>query len=252
VTATWWAPETAAGNFRRQYMVVFRHDNGTWQTRSVSQRTTDPTTTRYNESFVRNLGRPIVVVDDDDRIIVAYRDNQGSNTVGIANGITIVHSLPKAEDPDRLVWIAFDLTHENLGNYEPIIDNELWDRERQLHFIYQPSAGQGYTPPANTAARISVLEWDAKAYFATPREPSVAMIDGGSAARLAWPSDPSFTYRLYTSGDLDSWTLVGSFPGTGNLIEVTHSVSPNEPKRFWRLERIEGRGADNSEELGSR
>jgi hypothetical protein len=126
VTCTWFAPgaKQVPANHRRQYMVVFRNDHGTpsttddtWDTRQVSQRANNPTGTKYTETNVRDLGRPIVVTDDQDRIIVAYRDDAENN------GLTIVHSLPKVDDPDRLVWIQVDLTTENLGNYEPIIDN---------------------------------------------------------------------------------------------------------------------------------
>lgn len=248
VTATWWAPDTGAGNRRRQYMVVFRHDDGTWQTRTVSTRATDPTGTRYAENHVRDLGRPTVVRDDADRIIVAYRDNQASNLAnadnslnnGLNNGITIVHSLPRAEDPDRLLWLSFDLTSENLGNYETMIDNELWDQKRQLHFLYQASGGQGYSPPANTAARISVLEWDAVDYFAHSPQPKIESVDGGAGVRIHWRSEPSFTYRLLTSSDLVTWTEVETRVGTGAPFEHRHAFSPGEPRRFWRLHRAEG------------
>lgn len=233
VTATWWAPDTGAGNYRRQYMVVFRHENGTWQSRAVSSRTIDPTGTRYDESAVRNLGRPVVVTDDADRIIVAYRDNQGTN------GLTIVHSLPRAEDPDRLLWISFDLTTENLGNYEPMIDNELWDAKRQLHFLYQASEGEGFVAPANLAARISVLEWDAADYFAHSPQPGIEKTDTG--VRVRWRSEPSFSYRLMTSTDLLDWTEAApARRGDGTVFEHLHTLVPGEPKRFWRLERVEG------------
>jgi hypothetical protein len=248
VTATWWAPETGATNYRRQYMVVFRHDNGTWQARSVSSRITDPTTVRYAENHVRDLGRPTVVRDDADRIIVAYRDNQASNlsnadnslNSGVSNGITIVHSLPRTEDPDHLLWISFDLTGENLGNYETMIDNELWDQKRQLHFLYQPSGGQGYTAPANTASRISVLEWDAADYFTHSPQPGIETINNGAGVRIHWRSEPSFAYRLYTSTDLIDWTVVETRTGTGAQFEFRHTFAPGEPKRFWRLHRAEG------------
>lgn len=248
VTASWWAPETGAANYRRQYMVVFRHDNGTWQARAVSSRITDPTTTRYAENHVRDLGRPTVVRDDADRIIVAYRDNQASNlssvdnslNVGVSNGITIVHSLPRSEDPDRLLWISFDLTSENLGNYETMIDNELWDQKRQLHFLYQPSGGQGYTAPANTASRISVLEWDAADYFKHSPQPSIATVNNGAGVRISWRSEPSYAYRLFTSTDLIDWTVVETRTGTGAPFEYIHTFAPGEPKRFWRLDRAEG------------
>lgn len=232
VTATWWAPEAQAGNHRRQYMVVFRHDNGTWQTRAVSNRTTNPTGTKYSESAVRDLGRPVVLCDDAGRIIVAYRDDAGTN------GITIVHSLPQAEDPDRLVWIEFDLTRDNLGNFEPIIDNELWDRDRQLHFLYQASQGEGYMPPANTADRISVLEWDTAGYFAHAPQVSVALAAG--QVTLTCPSEPSWSYRLWSSTDLDDWTEVETRAGTGEPLVFTYPAVEGETKRFWRIEFVEG------------
>jgi hypothetical protein len=234
VTATWWAPLTASGNFRRQYMVVFRHDNGTWQTRTVSNRTNDPTGTRFSESAVRDLGRPIVVNDDQDRLIVAYRDDAGDN------GITIVHSLPKAEDPDRQVWIEFDLTRDNLGNFEPIIDNELWERDRQLHFLYQASEGEGYTPPANTADRVSVLEWDAAAYFAHQPQPQVAFSNDGAQISITLTSEPSWSYRLWSSSDLDDWELIETRDGTGAPLVFTQPADVGESKRFWRVEFVEG------------
>ena len=70
-------------------------------------RTNDPAGTKYNESFVRNLGRPVVVCDPVGRLIVLYRDNAGSN------GLTIVHSLPYAVDPQRTNWTTFDPTTVN-------------------------------------------------------------------------------------------------------------------------------------------
>jgi BNR repeat-containing family member len=249
VTCTWWAPNTPTNNYRRQYMVVFRDDNGTplttddtWQTRTVSNRANDPIGTRYAEDHVRDLGRPIVVNDDDDRIIVAYRDNQSTSslTTGVANGLTLVHSLPKADDPHRLLWIQFDLTSDNLGNYEPIIDNELWDRDRQLHFLYQPAEGQGYTAPANLASRFSVLEWDAAAYFAHSPQPSLAFSPDRTQITITCPSQPSWAYRLWSSTDLVNWTEIETRAGTGQPLAFTQAANVGEARRFWRIEFKEG------------
>lgn len=243
VTCTWFAPgaKEVPANHRRQYMVVFRNDHGTpstaddsWDTRQVSQRANNPTGTKYNESAVRDLGRPIVVTDDEDRIIVAYRDDAETN------GITIVHSLPKAEDPERQVWIQLDLTTENLGNYEPMIDNELWDTKRQLHFLYQASEGEGYVAPANLASRISVLEWDALAYFKQPSQPSLRLPPATSDAIITIPSEPSWSYRLWSTVDFIAWQNVGTKVGTGSPIVFTDPGGASGPKRFWRVESAEG------------
>jgi hypothetical protein len=232
VIGTWWAPLSANGNHQRQYMVCFRHDDGTWQSRAVSNRILDDPALKLDESHVRNLGRPVVVQDDAGRIIVAYRDNQGSN------GLSVVHSLPKEQDPDRLVWIEFDLTTDNLGNYEPIIDNELWDRDRQLHFLYQASAGEGYSPPDNTAARFSILEWDAARYFGHSPQPSLAK--AGNEYRISCPSQPSWSYRLWSSTNLSDWEPVQTLPGTGAPLEFTSPAGEEESRRYWRVEYREG------------
>jgi hypothetical protein len=249
VTCTWWAPESSSGNQRRQYRVVYYDDNGTpvtaddsWQTRTVSNRTSDPVGTRYAEDHVRDLGRPIVVADDQDRLIVAYRDNQSTTslTSALNNGITIVHSLPKSADPNRLVWLQFDLTLENLGNYEPIIDNELWDRERQLHFLYQAAEGQGYTAPANLASRFSVLEWDAASYFSHQPQPSVAFSADKTQITITCPSQPSWGYRLWSSVNLEDWVQVETRSGTGLPLEFTQLANAGEARKYWRIEFKEG------------
>ena len=85
--------------------------------------------------------------DTVGRLIVLYRDNAGSN------GLTIVHSLPHAVDPQRTNWTTMDLTTANLGNYEPVIDESRWELDQQLHIVYQPSQGEGYTPPATPLRR---------------------------------------------------------------------------------------------------
>jgi hypothetical protein len=248
-TCTWWAPETPSNNYRRQYMVVFRDDSGTpattddtWQTRIVSNRASDPAGTRYAEDHVRDLGRPVIVSDDRDRLIVAYRDNQSSSplTSGLTNGLTIVHSLPKADDPHRLVWIQFDLTDENLGNYEPIIDNELWDRDRQLHFLYQQAEGQGYVSPANTASRFSVLEWDAASYFAHSPQTAVSFSPDQTQITITCPSQPSWAYRLWSSTNLVDWSVIETRAGTGGPLAFTQPANLGETRRFWRVEFKEG------------
>ncbi|MES2439685.1 MAG: BNR-4 repeat-containing protein [Verrucomicrobiota bacterium] len=250
VTCTWWAPETVSNNYRRQYMVVFRDDNGTpataaddtWQTRAVSNRASDPTGTRYAEDHVRDLGRPIVVSDDDDRIIVSYRDNQSTSSLtnGLTNGLTIVHSLPRRDDPHHLVWMQFNLTAENLGNYEPIIDNELWDRERQLHFLYQPAEGQGYVTASNLASRFSVLEWDAASYFNHHPQPGVSFSADKTQITITCPSQPSWSYRLWSSTNLENWSVIETRAGTGQPLEFTQAANLGETKRFWRIEFKEG------------
>lgn len=234
VVASWWAPGTPTNNFRRQYMVIFRGTNS-WQVRQVSNRTIDPAGTGFGDSSVRDLGRPVVVTDREDRIIVLYRDNQGFN------GLTIVHSLPRAVDPDRLLWTTFDLTTSNLGNYEPVIDNERWTRDNVLSILYQPSSGLGYTPPANNASEIGVVEWDAAAYFAHQPAIDLSFVNSGRDAVTSFPTQVGWGYRFWSSTNLGGWTAVATLSrgdgGPAHLIDTNGGVGP---QRYWRLEIKEG------------
>lgn len=143
VLASWWAPDATQGDHTRQYMLGW-YDGAAWQ---ISQITDRPFETKKSEAFVRDLGRPIVMVDDDNRTIVAMRYKEAGNV------ITIAHST------DRQNWQFLDLTTEDLGVFEPTFDRTLWDRENKLNILYQPVE----TGPSTTV--LSVLEWDSAAYF---------------------------------------------------------------------------------------
>jgi len=234
ILASWWAPGTATNNYRRQYMVAFRDAQGLWQTRQVSQRTNDPPTTKYSETYVRDLGRPVVVCDRQDRIIVLYRDNFGSN------GLTLAHSLPKAVDPDRLVWTSFDLTTANLGNYEPVIDLPRWQRDNSLHILYQPSSGLGYTSPANNASPIGVLEWNAAAYFNHTPTLHLALTNHAADAVLSFSARPSWGYRLSMSTNLVNWQPLATWNQVNGPVEYFHPGGGAGPCRYWKLEYQEG------------
>lgn len=214
-------------------MVSFRDANGVWQVRRISNRTNDPVGTKYNESAVRNLGRPVVVCDPVGRLIVLYRDNFGSN------GLTIAYSLPYAVDPQRTNWTTIDLTTANLGNYEPVIDESRWELDQNLHIVYQPSQGEGYTPPANTAAQIGVVEWNAAAYFA--HRPALALSFANTTnAALTFNSQLGWGYRVQTSTNLTTWETLATLPGVSGQLQYTHTNSIGASQRYWRLQSQEG------------
>ena len=161
--ATWLAENPAIGNQRRQYMVFF-WDGEQWQSRQVSNRTNDPVDVAQGESVVRDLGRPTILTDDDGRTLVVYRDNEDTN------GLTVVHTGPFAEDPERLEWFTVNLTFDNLGRYEPTFDPAIWESENKLHMLYQQLDGFGNN---FVASDVFVMEWDAKAYFNAPAVPGI-------------------------------------------------------------------------------
>jgi hypothetical protein len=234
VIASWWAPGVSTNNNRRQYMVLFNDTNGVWQPRQISFRTND-TTAQYLDGYVRNLGRPVVVCDRQDRMIVLYRDNAGNN------GLTIASSLPGAVDPNRLVWTTFDLTTDNLGSYEPVIDNERWARDNVLDIVYQPSSGENYTPPANTASEIGVFEWNAAAWFAHQPAIQLDYVNSGHDAAISFTSQTGWGYRLWSTTNLfANWQAVGTLAGNGTLLQFVHTNGAVGPQHYWRLEIKEG------------
>jgi hypothetical protein len=234
VIASWWAPGAGTNAHRRQYLVAFPGTNALWESRQISHRTIDPPGTKYAESSVRDLGRPVIVCDRAGRLIVLYRDNDGSN------GLTIAYSLPYENDPQRLFWTTVDLTVENAGSYEPVIDQERWARDNVLQILYQRTAGLGYTPPANTASPIGVLEWDAATYFAHRPTLEFSFANEQRDAVLSFLSQKGWSYRLWTSTNLQVWQEVTTAAGNGTLREILEPDGGLGAQRFWRLEIQEG------------
>jgi hypothetical protein len=242
VLATWWAPGSPT-NYQRQYMVVFPDTNGVWQTRQISHRTNDPPGTEELDGAVRDLGRPVVVCDKQDRILVLYRDNFGSN------GLTVACSLPYAMDPQRTNWTTFNLTTDNLGNYEPVIDLARWQRDNVLDIVCQASDGEGYSAPANNASPIGVLEWNEAAYFNYAPTLQMNLANQNQNAALAWNTQPGWGFQVQSSTNLVNWNAVTSLnsaptslSGEGGFLPL-QSVQTNGtagPLQFWRLQVQEG------------
>jgi hypothetical protein len=237
VIATWWAPGSPT-NYQRQYMIVFLDTNGVWQTRQVSNRTNDPPGTEELDGVVRDLGRPVVVCDWQNRIIVLYRDNFGSN------GLTLVSSLPYAVDPQRTNWVTFDLTTDNLGNYEPVIDLMRWNMDNVLDIVYQASDGEGYTAPANNASPIGVLEWNDAAYFNYVPSLQLNLTNQNQDVALSWDTQPGWGYQVQWSTNLAStnWNTTATLDAPGGFLpmQYVHTNGAAGPLRFWRLQTKEG------------
>lgn len=165
-----------------------------------------------------------------------YRDNASNN------GLTVVTSLPRAVDPDRLLWTTFELTSANLGNYEPVIDLARWQRDNVLDILYQPSSGLGYTPPANTASQIGVLEWNAAAYFNYVPSLQLNLTNQNHDVALSWNTQPGWGYQIQWSTNLVNWNVVGTLGGTSGFLpaQYVHTNGVAGPQSFWRLLTKEG------------
>lgn len=165
VLATWYAPDAASGDHTRQYMLEY-FDGTDWQSSQITDRATESKTPN-SANEIRETARPIVLVDDDGRVIVIMRYTEASE-----NGITAAYSL------DRVNWTFLTLSDEDMGHYEPSYDPVLWQTQNVLNLFYQPSA------LGDSDAPVRVLQWDAGAYFASIPEPASLAVLGLAAAGL--------------------------------------------------------------------
>ena len=138
--ATWWAPKTAEGDFTRQYMLVY-YDGKSWKQSPITKRPNEP---KQSDATVRDLGRPLALVDKNNRVYVVLNYKERNHVVTLATSA------------NKVDWQLTDLTTESVGIWEPTCDRELWQRENKLHLLHQP-VGLG-----QTTSPISVLEVDLK------------------------------------------------------------------------------------------
>lgn len=158
VVVSWWAPQAAQGNHTRQYMLAWS-DGGDWHNAQISDFTGEAfdTSARIPESSLGQyrMSRPTVLVNDDDgRVLVLFTDYRSGNK------LTLAHST------DRENWEFIELDDANMGAWEPAIDTERWERDGVISMLYQPS-GLG-----DASETVSLVEFDARSYFAAVPEPS--------------------------------------------------------------------------------
>jgi hypothetical protein len=166
------APNSTTNNPNRQYMLVY-YTGTTWKTSQVSDRTSD-TAFDTSGADVRDLGRPIVLIDKAGRVLVVTRsentamgsyDNPATPNNDIVVYWNTVTSLDSA-DPSAWQQIDIDPTGTNMGEYEPTYDMNLWQMNNTLDLFYEPMGLTG-----ETSADVQVLNWNESAYFAAVPEP---------------------------------------------------------------------------------
>ena len=177
LVATWWAPGTPQGNYTRQYMLAY-FDGSQWQSSQISNRLTEGL---QSDGTVRDLGRPQVLVDQDNRVLVVTR-SRGNSDSSLNNDIVVYYST------DRQNWNTLNLTPTTpMGDYEPSFDLQQWQQNGILDLFYQ-------SIPSSSNTLVSLLEWDERAYFASIPEPStLALLAMGVTCALiyGWRSKKS-------------------------------------------------------------
>jgi autotransporter-associated beta strand protein len=198
-------PSTGTGNPNRQY-VLFYYNGSSWQESVVSNRVNDPSIDT-NGNDVRDLGRPLVMVDKQGRVIVVTR-SEDSGLIGSSpnqftsslqnNDIVVYYTSTAALDSGAPNWRSVVLDTANMGQLEPTYDPLLWQSNNVLNLIYEPVglSGEGQQT-------ISTLQWDEQTFFN----------DG-----ISWDNMVTATTNV---GDGLTWTNAG----TGNWNNGTNTVN---------------------------
>jgi hypothetical protein len=175
-----WNVASSSGDPNRQYMLWY-YTGSHWAISQITNRTSD-TAIDSSGNNVRDLGRPIVVVDKQNRILVITRSEDtamGSwSNPSTPNNIVVYYTTDSmaaasgSDIPDVLHWQSITLDSANMGNWEPTYDSTRWAHDGVLDLFYEPTGLTG-----QTFSSVQVLEWDEQAYFANIPEPaSLAMM----------------------------------------------------------------------------
>ena len=190
MVASYWVPAGAAiddpsnphaSTYKvRQYMLEY-YTGTQWATSQVSSRTVN-TAIDTSGADVRDLGRPIVLVDSANRILMVTRsENSGmglaSNPNTPNNNIVVFYTTDSMTGggtlPTTLHWTSITLSSANMGIWEPTYDSSLWKASNQLNLFYEPVGLSG-----QSSGTIQVLGWDEPAFFAMTWNNAGATGDG--------------------------------------------------------------------------
>ena len=191
IIATYYAPgwnatsaTAGSGNPNRQYMLVY-YDGTKWRTSQISDRTSD-TAVDYSGDDVRDLGRPIVVVDKQGRVLVVTRSEDTamgsySNPATPNNDLVVYYNTVSSLDSATpAAWQSLTLDTTNMGELEPTYDAALWNGFNELDLMFEPVGFSG-----EGTATLQVLDWNEQAYFASLPEPgSLGILAIGATALL--------------------------------------------------------------------
>lgn len=160
-TASFWAPQAASGDHLRQYMLTW-FDGSDWHTSQITDRNPenvdgDGISQQISEDNLKNysMQQPAVVVDDDNRVIVAYTDYQRDDRISVAI----------SESPTRDDWQIHYLTDMFARGPDPVLDLARWNEDGVLSILYIGEHNGEHMGEPMGHNDIGVLEWDARAYF---------------------------------------------------------------------------------------
>jgi hypothetical protein len=94
------------------------------------------------------ISRPQVVVNKKT-VTVIFRDEERGNKISVATNQNI----------DDVNWNIIDVNNENVGQWEPSYDTELWQKKKKLHlFVQQTGQGDGEKTENIPAQMVKIIE----------------------------------------------------------------------------------------------
>jgi autotransporter-associated beta strand protein len=207
--ATYLAPNS--GNPNRQY-VLYYYSGGQWRSTQVTNRTSD-TAVDTSGSDVRDLGRPIVLVDKQGRVLVIGRSEDTSmgsfaNTTTPNNDLVVYYCTNLSSG--NPTWNSFTLNTTDLGEYEPTYDQNLWQSQNELSLFFEPVGLTG-----EQSGAVQTLDWNEQEYFA----PTVATAAAASISPVTGTSTTLSVLGADVGGESSltyTWSLAGMPPAGVN------------------------------------
>jgi autotransporter-associated beta strand protein len=238
IIATWWTPNgnasegvSSTNNPNRQYMLVY-YTGTTWKTSQITDRTTD-TAFDGTGGDVRDLGRPLVMVDQQGRVLVVTRSDNamGSFTSSSASGNNIVvywNTVKGLDSSSPGPWQSIALDTANMGEWEPSMDYNLWASSNTLDLFYEPSGITG-----QTTGDAQILQWNEQAYFASyvpasltwDTAPAPALADGSGVWDLAHTNFTDGTANYAWSNNYSTGVTFGAGSGAAGVVTLGANIT---------------------------
>lgn len=146
--ATYWRP---AEEKVPQYHIVY-NTNGTWQVRNLKFRTSAFSLSGGGTKKIP-ISRPQLIVwkkKKNFNVALLFRDLERGNKVSAAI----------SNDKDLEKWTCIDLSAEEVGDWEPMYDTELWNKRKMLNlFVQKVVQIDGEGKANNLPTKVQVLAW---------------------------------------------------------------------------------------------
>ena len=141
--ATYWR---SADSEIPQYRIIW-HDGKTWRMEEVSHRKT-PFSLSGGGTKMIPISRPRLVIDRNRAYYIVRDEERGSR-------VTLYTCTKLGKEP----WTVEDILLEDVGAWEPSIDEALWNDSGELHiFVQQTFQGDGEKVVKHEPTPVCVLE----------------------------------------------------------------------------------------------